>query len=204
MKHQLLKLTYIRKRDRKSLLFVISILLFSSFSDEVFLMLRNFDSESKQTVTEIAKLTENKPVKQTHILRSDEISLNLDHQTKPSQKTEQKESVKESGALSTGDKVATLSKKTTNNNVETLPTKPIRDLSTIIIDTDQPDINDLVAIGIPKKIAYTWSKYASAGGKIQEKEDLQKIYGIEDEHVEKINKHIRLPSSMKCMGSILN
>jgi DNA uptake protein ComE-like DNA-binding protein len=59
-------------------------------------------------------------------------------------------------------------------------------------DPNTVDINELVSIGLPKKIASNINKYRSKGGKFYHKEDLRRIYGMTDDIYHKLEPHIQM------------
>ncbi len=63
-------------------------------------------------------------------------------------------------------------------------------------DPNKISIDSLILLGVPKKTATTWDNYRAKGGKFYVKKDVRKIYGIQDEWVQKAFPHILLPDSV--------
>jgi competence ComEA-like helix-hairpin-helix protein len=180
MKNKLLKLAYIRKRERTSLLSVICILLLSSFSDEIFISIQSpRNLESKPETEQIAAIE----------MPAAQPSLSL---TQISENIENSENIaysKSTDTISLQDSSGLLIKK--------LPTKISKPLVVQKINPNEPDIDHLISLGVSSKVAYTWQKYTQAGGKIHNKEELSKVYGMTDELIDKIDQYIIFPQKLK-------
>lgn len=61
------------------------------------------------------------------------------------------------------------------------------------IDPNQATVADFIAIGLAERIARTIVKYREKGGRFRYKEDLQKIYSIDEETYAKIEAYLKLP-----------
>lgn len=184
MKNKLLKLAYIRKRDRKSLLFVICILLLSSFSDEIILNIKSSERADPEKeniqISTVAISTEKstiseRPTRALDTLRQDE-----------------PESKKKSNSSDT-----MMHKDSTGLKIEKIPSKISKPLLVQKIDPNKPSIDYITSLGVPPKVAYTWQKYTNAGGKIYNTEDLAKVYGMTDDLIAKIDEHIIFPQKLK-------
>lgn len=69
---------------------------------------------------------------------------------------------------------------------------------TTVADTIDPNVateDELVAVGLPLKTARTIIKYREKGGRFRYKEDLQKMYTIDEELYETVSPYIALPSA---------
>jgi competence protein ComEA len=53
--------------------------------------------------------------------------------------------------------------------------------------------SDLFEMGIPKKVAHAWINYISKGGRFKEKDDVKKIWGLEDSIYQKLVPFIDIP-----------
>ncbi len=62
-------------------------------------------------------------------------------------------------------------------------------------DPNKISMDSLILLGVPKKTAITWINYRTKGGKFYTKKDVRKIYGIQDEWVQKAFPYILLPDS---------
>lgn len=58
------------------------------------------------------------------------------------------------------------------------------------------EITVLLQIGIPAKVAANWSKYLEKGGKFYKKEDVKKLYGMNEEMYDKIKGHLFVPEKI--------
>jgi DNA uptake protein ComE-like DNA-binding protein len=58
---------------------------------------------------------------------------------------------------------------------------------------DSLTFEDLVLIGLSKKMAHTWMNYVKAGGNIRYKEDVERLYGISSSDIEKLEEAVELP-----------
>ena len=56
---------------------------------------------------------------------------------------------------------------------------------------------ELIQMGIPRKVIRNWLNYISKGGKFIAKEDVQKIWGLEDSVYKKIESYIEIPEKEK-------
>ncbi len=55
--------------------------------------------------------------------------------------------------------------------------------------------NNLQRMGIPEKVIHSWINYISKGGKFRDKEDVRKIWGLEDSIYQKLVPYIEIPIS---------
>lgn len=199
MKHKLLKLAYIRKRDRKSLLFVITILLFSSFSDDVILAMKQVKNSGSVEMSHEEIVNEGVEDKMVENHRPEAIDSSMQsHQAllQPSKRKIKRKDIS-SQDIALEIKKPSPIKDVKSDSIRSIPKKPIKKLSNIEIDPNSPNIDHLVAIGIPKKVAFTWAKYTKAGGKIHHQEDLKKIYGMEEGYIKKLENHMTFPKKLE-------
>lgn len=69
---------------------------------------------------------------------------------------------------------------------------------TVLADTIDPNVateDELVAIGLPLRTARTIIKYREKGGRFRYKEDLQKMYTIDEDLYEAVSPYIALPAA---------
>lgn len=60
------------------------------------------------------------------------------------------------------------------------------------IDPNTADSTKLAAIGMPSRVINNWLKYRNKGGRLYKKEDLKKIYGVNDVLYTRLAQHIHL------------
>lgn len=58
------------------------------------------------------------------------------------------------------------------------------------------ELNVLLRIGISAKVAANWLKYLEKGGKFYKKEDVMKLYGMNEEMYDKIKEHLFVPEKI--------
>ncbi|MEI7422404.1 MAG: helix-hairpin-helix domain-containing protein [Prolixibacteraceae bacterium] len=58
------------------------------------------------------------------------------------------------------------------------------------------ELNVLLQIGIPAKVAGNWIKYLQKGGKFYKKEDVTKLYGMNEEIYDKVKGHLFVPDKI--------
>lgn len=61
------------------------------------------------------------------------------------------------------------------------------------LDPHTADSTELAAIGMPAYVIRNWLNYRSKGGRLYKKEDLNKIYGMDDNIYKNIVHHIKIP-----------
>ncbi|GLR19413.1 helix-hairpin-helix domain-containing protein [Portibacter lacus] len=181
MKNQLTKLVHIRKRERKSLILILFILLFSSFCDELYLSLlatsQNDDRELIIEKVEVIKL----PADTSKMVIVDESTEN------PEEFVVEQKSFQESVPM-----VEKTIKLPPSEKVKINPHSTVRkEISSEPFDPNDVNLDLLVQNGIPKRVAHTWINFANAGGKFYKQDDLRKIYGMTEEHIEKIAPNLK-------------
>ncbi len=65
--------------------------------------------------------------------------------------------------------------------------------SVVPFKPNEVSVETLVLLGIPEKIALTWSRYVEKGGSIRTKENLLKIYGMTPELAERVVPYLIFP-----------
>ena len=55
--------------------------------------------------------------------------------------------------------------------------------------------DELVSLGVPAKVASTWVKYTQNGGRFREPRDIERVYGLSDELVERLLDYIVIANS---------
>jgi DNA uptake protein ComE-like DNA-binding protein len=61
------------------------------------------------------------------------------------------------------------------------------------IDPNAADLKVLLKVGIPGNVASNWIKYLQKGGRFHKREDLKKLYGMNEELFKEIEGHFNLP-----------
>jgi competence protein ComEA len=60
-------------------------------------------------------------------------------------------------------------------------------------DPNGAELKVLLQIGIPPKVAANWIKYLQKGGEFYKKEEVMKLYGMNDESYDKVKDHLIVP-----------
>ncbi|WP_235296877.1 helix-hairpin-helix domain-containing protein [Portibacter marinus] len=215
MKNQLLPLLYFRKKERKSLVFVIIVLLCSSFIDEAYIfILKQWEASPESEEYRIEPSDEGMELK-TFFERHSEESGNREYDKESSnlqfsdanirERNEDIELEAKHSSLERRHKVLYSNEETESNEsklqVESIKLEMEQDsteeISDISIDPNQPDLAILRRIGVPERAANNWLKYTQAGGQFKSKIELQKIYGLEADVIDRISSHLKFTISDK-------
>lgn len=180
---------YIRKRERKSLLMVLSLLLFSSFSDDIYIAVKSHMNAEKP----LQKLN-------TEFLNNT-VQIEIDN----SQSTTVKEIPTEPMKTREHHETIAFQRKTDSTRaverieLAKIPTKQIEvavkthSEKKMPVDPNIATVQELVNLGVEKYAAENWVKFTNAGAKIHSKSDLEKIYGLESKTLEDINHLMMYP-----------
>jgi DNA uptake protein ComE-like DNA-binding protein len=66
------------------------------------------------------------------------------------------------------------------------------ELSPRAFDPNRVTVHDLLAMGLPERVARTWEKYRQAGGRFYRPEDLDKLYGLRPEWAAALKPFVEL------------
>ncbi|GEM_PF-1652844 len=227
MKNHLLDIRYARRKERKSLLFVIALLVISSFIDEVFFILYDYSRIESDSVA----VTENERIKEEITMKESSQNQKVGDSTEKEDRGASKEEVavdftRTSGtnAKYAGNSYQTKSGKQDVHSKEqrrldsqtfpknhelrnreialelspnSLLEKKEIKLMSIKIDPNKPQYQDLRTMGISESAARNWVKYVDAGGEFRNLDDLKKVYGIDSNHLELVSKNIKFSKTSK-------
>ena len=73
---------------------------------------------------------------------------------------------------------------------------PATDTYSGTFDPNDAELQVLLQIGIHPKVAANWMKYLQKGGKFYKKEEVRKLYGMNDESYDKLRDHLILPAKI--------
>ncbi len=171
---------YIRKKEQKSILFVICILLLSSFSDEIYFFV--FNHKKENTAESIT----------SKIIEAKEINENEAQSSNKSEKMK----IKNAKENKNNFEVKKIERNVITSTSEQLPkleiTKEIR--RPLPFNPNQATKQNLRELGISEYAASNWLKYLNAGAKLNSKKDLEKIYGLDPSKIEEIDYLMLYPS----------
>lgn len=190
MTRTLTQVFYLRKKEKKSMLLAIILLTISSFADEAYLLLRTKIQEQPSV-----------KIQSKSILYENENSPNSSQsgqsiRTLDTVKTNMNEDAEIASSL-LGDTTEIHSPKTQS---APLPRKPLEPLVASKEETrPQPfnpnvvSIEQLKSVGVSDYAAKNWVKFVQAGAKLHSRADLEKIFGLESETIERIIPLVMFP-----------
>ena len=73
---------------------------------------------------------------------------------------------------------------------------PAADTYSGTFDPNDAELQVLLQIGIPPKVAANWMKYLQKGGKFYNKDEVRKLYGMNDESYDKLRDHLIVPGKI--------
>lgn len=180
---------YIRRKERKSLIFIVSILLFSSFSDDLyFAITAKAQSPSK---IQFISLEEAGPIVPKHLSVTNENAIENSDRINTNNKDRHQES--QNNKPTTKDSKRHVTPVSGISLTKHIPTV-ISDKKPILIDPNTASKEELLEVGVPEFAANNWVKFVNAGAKIYEKSDLEKIYGLTPESINSINAKMLYPN----------
>lgn len=194
-------ITYLRKKERKSTLLLVFIIVFSSFTDNIYLGLKILIENNKKVEVSLnpSNFEENKspamiplsdnnlPLKEEQVENKKDTDKNQNTELLPTKFTKKANSNPDSeNSLSSGSNPD--SAFTIGINHDLKPTAKLNP------NTANKEI--LVSYGISEFAASNLIKYKNAGGTFKIKADLLKIYGIDSAQFHQLKPLIDLPEKI--------
>ena len=185
MKYKISDIIYIRKKERKSLIFLLAILLFSSFSDEIFF--RIIQTKPMQTTIDIPKdsaiIDENiNPPSPLLDSKIPKVQTAIKKMESEQIKVINKDTLKPEVSLHINPSKAIGVKKISKKEEMVLPFNPN------VVNKEL-----LTNAGISEYVASNWVKYSASGAKFYNEDDLRKIYGMKEEMLNQISPLLLFP-----------
>jgi len=100
----------------------------------------------------------------------------------------------ERGSSGSSSDFTTMSKD--NSSPATGKSSLVKGTFTGSFNPNNAELNVLLQIGIPAKVAANWLKYLQKGGKFYKKEDVVKLYGMKEEIYDKVKGHLFVPDKI--------
>lgn len=222
MKNYFETITYLRRKERKSAIYVFALLMLTSFTDDLYLFLVNTNSnvnyfsqidtqESASSSIEKDQTTFTPSEKKEQIFNDKPIANTKKYksiQPKTSQFNKSKENSDTSALTPTFSKDEAITnsviKKYKNEEDNNFQQASMADNSMetnnnkIVLPSEPLDPNNvtedqLLSLGLSTFAAKNWTKYTKAGGKFYKSQDFLKVYGIEVEQMKTIKSAFSFP-----------
>lgn len=167
---------YLKRKERKSLLIVVGFLIISSFTDEAFASLTSIWSQSNENYSLESNLELSRTPEKT-LLSEDSALI-------------KKDSIVRKVNLIESDSIRKIQKEVVAIPTKTIPTE-VSKIS--LFNPNDVDEKTLLNMGISSFTTRNWIRYLEAGGRFYKKEDLKKIYGLDDEKYEELQARLLFP-----------